>query len=53
MAAAAVATVGVGPANAGDEPEAGVRFSDVPFERALETAREAKKPVFVYFTLDG
>jgi hypothetical protein len=40
-------------ARAGDEPAKGVRFVDLPFERALETAREAKKPVFVYFTLDG
>ena len=37
------------------EPDggAGVRFQEVPFERALAEAAEGKKPVFVYFTLDG
>jgi hypothetical protein len=52
--AAAAAVAGLsGAALAGDEPGGGVRFSDAPFERALAAAKEAKKPVFVYFTLDG
>jgi hypothetical protein len=53
-AAALLVAIAAGTAGGGEpEAPAGVRFVDVPFERALAEAAEAKKPVFVYFTLDG